>query len=187
MRVIAVSSSFSEASSITPCLWIRRVVIWALASMPTLPSDRPPGRSLRKCFSCTAFCFRIGPAGQLGFSGDGGPATQAQLYSPGCIAVDAAGNLCIAEISASASMPSTVTVPMTLTAGSALPAALSVQPPGLSFSMARGGRRPRRKPSWWTTAEAYAGLDGGSAGHRRQLALALFHLRQRAGHRAGDG
>jgi subtilase family serine protease len=35
--------------------------------------------------------------GTVGFSGDGGPATDASLYSPGGVAVDAAGNLFIAD------------------------------------------------------------------------------------------
>ena len=49
---------------------------------------------------------KLSPAGLLttvagtgtpGFSGDGGPATEARLYGPGGVAVDAAGNLFIAD------------------------------------------------------------------------------------------
>lgn len=39
----------------------------------------------------------IGGTGRRGFSGDNGPATLAQLDSPGGIALDADGNLCIAD------------------------------------------------------------------------------------------
>jgi sugar lactone lactonase YvrE len=36
--------------------------------------------------------------GTLGYSGDGGPATSAELYGPGVVAVDAPGNLYIADL-----------------------------------------------------------------------------------------
>ena len=39
----------------------------------------------------------IAGTGELGFSGDGGPAVEAELYGPAGVAVDSAGNLYIAD------------------------------------------------------------------------------------------
>ena len=39
----------------------------------------------------------IAGTGERGFGGDGGPATEAQLYSPVGLAVDGSGNLCVAD------------------------------------------------------------------------------------------
>jgi hypothetical protein len=39
----------------------------------------------------------VAGTGQVGFSGDGGPATQARLHTPFTVAVDAAGNVFIAD------------------------------------------------------------------------------------------
>jgi trimeric autotransporter adhesin len=41
--------------------------------------------------------YTVAGTGQTGFSGDGGPATKAELYAPSDAAVDAAGNLVIAD------------------------------------------------------------------------------------------
>jgi NHL repeat len=41
--------------------------------------------------------YTIAGDGTFGFSGDGGPATSAELARPGSVAVDAAGNLLIAD------------------------------------------------------------------------------------------
>jgi DNA-binding beta-propeller fold protein YncE len=41
--------------------------------------------------------YTVAGDGTRGYSGDGGPATGAELASPGAVAVDAAGNLVIAD------------------------------------------------------------------------------------------
>ena len=41
--------------------------------------------------------YTVAGNGTQGFSGDGGPATAAELYGPSAVAVDAAGNLAIAD------------------------------------------------------------------------------------------
>jgi uncharacterized protein (TIGR03437 family) len=52
---------------------------------------------VRKVSAATGIITTAAGTGRFGFSGDGGPATEAQLNSPFRIAVDAAGNLYIAD------------------------------------------------------------------------------------------
>ncbi len=59
-------------------------------------TDRNSHR-IRKVDATTKTITTIGGTGELGFSGDGGPASQAHLYDPLGVAVDGAGNLYIAD------------------------------------------------------------------------------------------
>src|SRR2546425_1017218 len=52
---------------------------------------------IRRVAAGTGFISTVAGTGIPGFSGDGGPATSAQLWTPTGIAVDAAGNLFIAD------------------------------------------------------------------------------------------
>jgi uncharacterized protein YjdB len=52
---------------------------------------------IREVFADTGIINTIAGNGTYGYSGDGGPATSAELASPGGIAVDSAGNLYIAD------------------------------------------------------------------------------------------
>lgn len=53
---------------------------------------------VRKVEARTGVIRTVAGTGEKGFSGDGGPATAARLWSPGRVWVDAAGNLFIADI-----------------------------------------------------------------------------------------
>jgi sugar lactone lactonase YvrE len=54
-------------------------------------------RRIRKVEAATGFISTVAGTGESGFSGDGGPATSAQLARPSAIALDASGNLFIAD------------------------------------------------------------------------------------------
>jgi sugar lactone lactonase YvrE len=54
---------------------------------------------IRKVAASTGMITTVAGNGALGFSGDGGPATSAELYAPRGVAVDSTGNLYIAESS----------------------------------------------------------------------------------------
>ncbi len=59
--------------------------------------DLVPNHVIRRVDADTGIIATVAGTGTLGFSGDGGPATDAQLAWPYATAVDAAGNLLIAD------------------------------------------------------------------------------------------
>jgi uncharacterized protein (TIGR03437 family) len=77
----------------------------ALAAAFSYPSRIARDASGSLCFTANGRVFKISNGvlstiagtGMVGFSGDGGPATAAQLNSPGGVAVDSAGSVYIAE------------------------------------------------------------------------------------------
>jgi sugar lactone lactonase YvrE len=52
---------------------------------------------IRKVTAASGIITTVAGAGFWGYAGDGGPATQAELYEPSAVAVDTAGNLYIAD------------------------------------------------------------------------------------------
>jgi sugar lactone lactonase YvrE len=52
---------------------------------------------IRRVDGATRIITTVAGSGRFGFGGDGGPATRAQLYSPSGVALDAEGNLFIAD------------------------------------------------------------------------------------------
>lgn len=59
-------------------------------------ADRDNNR-VREVFAQTGIIVTVAGSGAAGYSGDGGPAVQAQLYEPAGVAVDSSGNLYIAD------------------------------------------------------------------------------------------
>src|SRR2546428_739985 len=70
------------------------VVVDPVATLST--ADQTTLR-IRRVAAGTGFISTVAGSGTPGFSGDGGPATSAQLNYPTSVAVDAAGNLLIAD------------------------------------------------------------------------------------------
>jgi sugar lactone lactonase YvrE len=64
---------------------------------PGLFCDGPGGGSVREIDARGVISTFAGGSGIVGFSGDGGPATKAQLDVPGTLAVDRAGNVYITD------------------------------------------------------------------------------------------
>ncbi len=57
----------------------------------------PDNHKVREVVAATGFIKTVAGDGNLGFKGDGGPAINAQLNQPEAVAIDAAGNLYIAD------------------------------------------------------------------------------------------
>ena len=57
--------------------------------------------AIRRVDASSGIITTVAGTGELGFSGDGGPATAATLLAPTGVAVDSAGNIYIAEYSQS--------------------------------------------------------------------------------------
>jgi len=105
----------------------------------------------------------VAGTGVAGFSGDGGPATSAQLYSPFGVAVDGSGNLYVAEGDANAVRllrPATAGASLSIVTASPLPQG-AVGIAYLQTLSAAGGATPY---SWSVTSGALPGgltLDTG--------------------------
>src|SRR4051794_10379521 len=96
--VISTIAGGAPASTPAPALSLSVGSVWGVAA--------DVGGNLYLTSSDLNSAFRVDPNGiitrvagnsRAGFSGDGGPATAAQLNDPRGIAVDAAGNLFIAD------------------------------------------------------------------------------------------
>src|SRR6266849_8706 len=66
------------------------VLVPLLSNSQSRAAEQPP-------FAPGTILTVAGTAGKTGFSGDGGPATNARLYNPLGLAMDAAGNLWIGD------------------------------------------------------------------------------------------
>ncbi len=114
---------------------------------------------IRKVSAATGIITTVAGTGTPGFGGDGGPATSAQLYNPGGVAVDPSGNLFIADYNNNRIRKVAAgTAIITTVAGSEPP-----PPPPLPPPPARGCRPPFC-PRYFIirTATGFPG-DGGPA------------------------
>jgi hypothetical protein len=74
---------------------VRRFVLPLIAIVGLAALSGPPGsRAVASSPPAPGTIMTIAGTGQAGFSGDGGPATQAKLWYPIDLTFDAAGNLC---------------------------------------------------------------------------------------------
>src|SRR5437588_4005086 len=76
----------------------RRFVLPLIAIVGLAALSRPPGsRAAASPPPAPGTILTVAGNGQAGFSGDGGPATEARLDDPRALAADTAGNLFIAD------------------------------------------------------------------------------------------
>ena len=93
IRSVAGSTAAAEGIAATEASLFRPTAVTADTAGNVFVAD---GRRVRKVDASGVIATFAG-TGDWGFSGDGGPATEAQLRSPFGLAVDAAGNLFVAD------------------------------------------------------------------------------------------
>ncbi len=91
---------------------------------------------VREVVAATGDIVTVAGDGTAGYSGDGGPATSAQLNIPGRIAVDSAGDVFVAEIGNN--VVREFTPPVIVTIGQATPVITWASPPDITYGTALG-------------------------------------------------
>lgn len=86
----------------------------------------------------------VAGTGEAGTSGDGGPATEAQLNQPAGLAVDASGNVYIGELGGGVVRKVTPEGVISTLAAVESPATLAVDTAGIVYAAGAGGERVRR-------------------------------------------
>ena len=115
-------------------------------------ADYGPNR-IRKVSATTNIITSVAGNGQINYTGDGGPATQAALFDPGAVELDAAGNIYISEMGSSrVRVVNTQTTAQTFYG-------VTIQPNDID-TVAGSGTAVANQPG--STAAGYSG-DGGPA------------------------
>jgi sugar lactone lactonase YvrE len=120
------------------------------------------GRGLAQQTAAPGTITTVAGTGQSGFSPDGGPATQARLYGPAGIAVDAAGNLFIGDnLDGRVRKVSPDGMISTVAARLTNPQLIALDQAGNLFIMERGANRVRKlTPAGVLTTVAGSGAPG---------------------------
>ena len=96
-RIHRVSSATGTINQVRPPVALTGVLTFAVDTAGNLYVAERLGQRIFKIVPQTGALSPIAGTGTKGFSGDGGPATSAQLNNPAHIALDAAGNLFVAD------------------------------------------------------------------------------------------